>query len=102
MSVSRRDRRGDFRKFVEQNAPNLPILEQGDLRMVSFEKGGMLDCDLYCEIQSRGNRYKLDQQWVPERHVGILADYIVSQKLAPDCGICHGTRQGFEQTYFRR
>lgn len=101
MEETRRDKRRAFKKFVKQNAADLPIMQDGDLRKVSFERDGKFDYDLYKEVQTRGNKYKLDWQWVPEGHIKLLSDHILSLGLTPKTGICHGTRQGFEQTWFR-
>jgi hypothetical protein len=91
----------DFRKFLAQNASDLPTVESDGMRVVSFEKEGAFDYELYKEVQIRGNKYKLDNQWVPEEHIRILSEHMVSLGLLPKNGICHGTRQGFEQAWFR-
>lgn len=101
MLDNRRALRRDFRQFVAQNASDLPVKGEGDMRVVSFETDGKFDYDLYKEVQTRGNKFKLDKQWVPEDHVRILSEHVKSMGLAPGFGICHGTRQGFEQMWFR-
>lgn len=101
MQETRREKRRAFKQFVKNDVGELPIRERGELRMVSFERDGKFDYDLYKEIQVRGNKYKLDWQWVPEDHIRALSDHMVAMGLSPKTGLCHGTRQGFEQAWFR-
>lgn len=101
MEQTRREKRRAFRQFINQNAADLPIKEHGGLRIVSFERDGKFDYDLYREVQTRGNKYKLDWQWVPHEHIELLAGHLLSIGLKPKFGLCHGTRQGFEQRWFR-
>ncbi|NNE53553.1 MAG: hypothetical protein HKN30_14265 [Sulfitobacter sp.] len=101
MEQTRREKRRAFKQFVQQNAADLPVKERGDLRMISFELDGKLDYELYREIQTLGNKYKLDWQWVPEDHIRLLSGHLLALGLNPKFGLCHGTRQGFEQSWFR-
>lgn len=55
----------------------------------------------YRAAQEAGNRRKLDKQWVVEAHIAWLAAY-VDRSLGPvSFGLCHGTRRGAEQAWFR-
>lgn len=101
MLDEKRARRREFRKFVAQNASDLPIREEGDMRVVSFERDGKFDYELYREVQTRGNKFKLDKQWVPEDHIRILSEKVLKMGVKPKFGLCHGTRQGYEQAWFR-
>lgn len=57
--------------------------------------------DEYKELQILHNKIKLDNVWADEATLDIVIDRI--EKEYPDSkslfGICHGTRNGFEQNY---
>lgn len=63
---------------------------------------GSFDYDLYRRIQTEGNRRKLDQVWVLEENIAFLADYLKKHLGTIEFGLCHGTRRGLEQTWFRQ
>jgi hypothetical protein len=62
---------------------------------------GSFDYQSYREIQNAGNREKLDWVWVREENIAFLARYIRNAIGMPRFGICHGTRRGKEQEWFR-
>ncbi|MBX2868851.1 MAG: class I SAM-dependent methyltransferase [Acidiferrobacterales bacterium] len=64
------------------------------------DQNGNFDYDKYVEIQTWGNKSKLDFCWVAEQNIRFLAEYIQSQLGEVAKGVCHGTRQGFEQKWF--
>ncbi|WP_112309678.1 class I SAM-dependent methyltransferase [Pseudogemmobacter bohemicus] len=59
------------------------------------------DYDTYREVQSQGNKAKLKAQFVRESHIQLLADIVLKNAPEPDFGLCHGTRRGAEQSWFR-
>ena len=63
---------------------------------------GQFDYDQYKRIQTYGNKRKVDEIWVSEEHVSFLSNYIQSVIGQPKFGICHGTRNGAEQRWFRQ
>ncbi|GAB4364350.1 MAG: hypothetical protein Kow00128_05910 [Deltaproteobacteria bacterium] len=63
---------------------------------------GSFNRDLYVRIQSEGNRSKLDSIWVIEENIAFLAEYLKRTIGKTDRGICHGTRRGKEQEWFRK
>lgn len=63
---------------------------------------GSFNYAAYREIQQRGNREKIENVWVIEENVRFLADYIKRNVGSPEFGICHGTRRGKEQEWFRK
>lgn len=75
-------------------------VRDGDMRLKTFEVGGEFRYDLYKDVQTAGNKAKLDWQWVPRGHIDILADYLVARSPVPKHGVCHGTRSGKEQMWF--
>ncbi len=54
--------------------------------------------DEYVEAQIKANKRKIDWQWVKKENIQIICDYIGQV----DSVLCHGTRQGFEQKYFKQ
>ena len=60
------------------------------------------DYDTYRDVQVAGNKAKLKMQYVKESHVRILSDYLAEALGEIAFGICHGTRRGAEQAWFRR
>lgn len=62
---------------------------------------GEFDYARYRQIQTEGNRRKLETVWVQRENVDFLAAYIRQRIGAPAFGLCHGTRRGLEQQWFR-
>lgn len=62
---------------------------------------GSFDYERYREIQQVANKGKLNEVWVREENIAFLADYIRTLIPSPHFGICHGTRRGKEQEWFR-
>ncbi len=60
----------------------------------------------YVAVQTAGNARKLDHRWVREATVVFLANYLRGYHAEddnwPTFGLCHGTRGGYEQSWFRR
>ena len=58
--------------------------------------------ETYVEVQTAGNKAKLRRQFVKRSHVDRLAAYLRERGVAVTAGICHGTRAGREQRWFRK
>ena len=63
---------------------------------------GSFDYEKYRKIQEDGNKRKINKVWVNEENVAFLSNYIKSLIPSPQFGICHGTRRGKEQEWFRK
>lgn len=63
---------------------------------------GTFDYEKYKQIQIAGNQHKIDNVWVLEENVAFLADYITKTIGKVEFGLCHGTRRGKEQEWFRK
>jgi hypothetical protein len=62
---------------------------------------GTFDYGRYVRVQTEGNKRKLHSRWVHRGTVDFLAAWL-KQNIAPlSFGICHGTRRGDEQAWFR-
>lgn len=67
-----------------------------------LKEDGSFDYEKYRRIQTEGNRRKLEYIWADEENIAFLSRYIVDVSGAPKFGICHGTRRGKEQEWFRK
>jgi hypothetical protein len=63
---------------------------------------GSFDYDNYRQIQIAGNKRKINTIWVLESSIEFLSEYIKENVPACRFGICHGTRRGKEQEWFRK
>lgn len=54
----------------------------------------------YREAQNRANAKGLMNIWVDKGNIRILSIYIM-RNMEPDFGLCHGTRRGNEQRWFK-
>ena len=63
---------------------------------------GSFDYEKYRRIQTEGNKRKIEMVWVFEENIIFLSDYIRRMIGQPRFGLCHGTRRGNEQEWFRK
>jgi hypothetical protein len=54
----------------------------------------------YVTAQQKANRAKAHKVWVCEENIKFLSEYIAP--ILPVLGLCHGTRGGYEQAWFRK
>jgi hypothetical protein len=66
-----------------------------------LKEDGSFDYARYKAIQNEGNKAKLDKCWVQPENIAFLSDYLRSQLPNIRFGLCHGTRRGLEQQWFR-
>lgn len=62
---------------------------------------GRFDYEKYRSAQIAANKRKLDRVWVQRENIVFLADYIQKHLSRVDFGLCHGTRRGLEQKWFK-
>jgi hypothetical protein len=55
----------------------------------------------YKQIQIQANKRKIDKVWVQQDHIEFLSKYLKKNIPFINSGICHGTRRGLEQKWFR-
>jgi hypothetical protein len=73
------------------------------VELYSYKKAdGTFDYEEYRKIQIAGNKNKIGNVWVIEENVSFLSDYINKNIPNVEFGICHGTRNGKEQEWFRK
>lgn len=76
---------------------------QHGFRLFQYRKpDGSFDYERYREVQQEGNLKKLDFTWVLEGNIKFLSEYINKSLHTVSFGICHGTRRGNEQKWFRQ
>ena len=63
---------------------------------------GSFDYEKYRKIQEDGNKSKINKVWVLEDNIAFISQYIKNLVQSPQFGICHGTRRGMEQQWFRK
>ena len=54
----------------------------------------------YVRCQVAGNTAKKHRVWAVEENIAAICDYL--RPLEPATGICHGTRGGYEQSWFMK
>ncbi|MDQ3534597.1 MAG: class I SAM-dependent methyltransferase [Bacteroidota bacterium] len=99
-----------FKKVNKNNLVNRQSIEQCKNESGAFivkidsylNKDGTFDYDKYKEIQTLGNKLKIENVWVLEENIMFLANYIKSKQEFTSFGICHGTRRGKEQEWFNK
>lgn len=90
---------GDARARLE----GAKVEETDEYRLFKYDTpDGAVDIELYRRLQTEANKMKIENQWVPEEHIQILSAYILGSGIDPKRGICHGTRRGNEQLWFRQ
>jgi SAM-dependent methyltransferase len=62
---------------------------------------GSFDYERYKAAQVAANARKLDRRWVNPKTIAFLADWLKAHVSPLRFGLCHGTRRGDEQAWFR-
>lgn len=83
-------------------ASDTSIGSRGHVLHSYVKDDGSFDYDRYRAVQEAGNKRKLQHVWVVEENVRKLSDYIREVVGTPRFGLCHGTRRGMEQAWFRK
>lgn len=94
-----------FKRFGYQAIKIKPsIKKKSGYQLFEYQDSkGQFDYNKYKQIQTEGNKRKINNVWVIEENVAFLAQYIKDKKNGhPEFGLCHGTRRGKEQKWFRK
>ena len=96
--------KGVLKSFgYEINRINQSIEYLDDMNLFKYlSNDGSFDYEQYKNIQIKTNKRKIDSSWVKEENVEILSKYLKENVKNIQFGICHGTRQGFEQKWFKK
>lgn len=91
-----------IRKLYKRFWPDLntPSLYNLNLHLY-IRSDGSFDYNTYKRIQEEGNKRKIKNVWVIEGNIDFLSTYIRNSIKTVNYGICHGTRRGVEQKWFR-
>ena len=89
-------RRQDYERLMAREDHALYVLHR------YRDEAGAFDYQEYRRVQNEGNRRKIENVFVREENIAFLADYVQRRLGHVSFGICHGTRRGAEQTWFRR
>jgi len=80
-----------------------PVDKRNGFELYQYRKAdGTFDYEKYKQVQTAGNRRKIEKVWVREENIAFLADYITRRVGKVTFGLCHGTRRGKEQEWFRK
>ena len=63
---------------------------------------GSFDYKKYKEVQVNGNKRKIEIVWAVEENIQFLSNYLKEHLSSIKFGLCHGTRRGKEQEWFRK
>lgn len=80
----------------------LEALDNAHYVLHRYDDEGAFDYDAYRQIQNEANHRKIENVFVREENILFLADYLKRELGGVTFGICHGTRRGAEQSWFRR
>jgi hypothetical protein len=101
---------GEMRRLARRLEPDAverlsaaKVQEAEDFRLFRYDTAdGKVDIDLYRRLQTEANKMKIENQWVPEEHIQLLSAYLRAMGVQVSRGVCHGTRRGNEQVWFRK
>jgi len=80
-----------------------PITRQRGFEIYQYRKSdGEFDYEKYRKTQIEGNKQKINNVWVLEENIKFLANYLNGKMSNIEFGLCHGTRRGKEQEWFRK
>ena len=80
-----------------------PIASFAGYELYRYAKpDGSFDYDKYRQVQTEGNKAKLGQVWASEENIAFLSRYLTKHLSKVEFGLCHGTRQGKEQAWFKK
>jgi hypothetical protein len=72
------------------------------MKLIEYiDSAGNFDYLRYRDAQIAANHAKLDAVWVCKPSIQFLSRFILKTMGKPSFGLCHGTRRGLEQTWFR-
>ncbi|MEW6044619.1 MAG: hypothetical protein AB1608_10185 [Thermoproteota archaeon] len=73
-----------------------------EIHQVTYEKNGKFAYEEYKKIQTEGNKRKIDYVFESEENIKMLSNYLMNNLDVIKFGLCHGTRRGKEQEWFRK
>jgi len=93
----------EIRSLIDNELDQVDPMPIADgMQLLPFQKNGGFCYDTYRQIQELGNKQLLSIQWVPRPHIFMISERIKADQGAVSFGLCHGSRRGLEQEWFRR
>lgn len=91
-----------FARNIRHKFTRAEVEERDGFRLYRYRReDGSFDYERYREVQTEGNKRKLDKVWAVEGNIAFLAGWL-RERMTPTFGLCHGTRRGKEQEWFRK
>jgi hypothetical protein len=97
-----RDLRSQLNTKVEQTIGSIEVVESDGTRRVKMDHADPQSREVYRQIQEIGNRHKLGAVFAIEDNLQHLAEYAERKVGSVQFVLCHGTRNGAEQRWFRK
>jgi hypothetical protein len=95
----------DFRsELTRQYASRLgepKVIDREGIRRLDIDYSNPMARDTYREIQQIGNKHKLGAVFAVEQNIAAMANYTVRRIGTVGLVLCHGTRNGAEQRWFK-
>lgn len=89
-------------RSVRHKLKRVDVEEREGFRLYRYQRDdGSFDYERYREVQTAGNKRKLDKVFAVEENIAFLAEWLRA-RMTPQFGLCHGTRRGKEQEWFRK
>ena len=96
-----RDMRSRFRRQYESRHGKLEVAEQDGVRLARIDPSDVSAYRTYREIQQAGNIEKLDAVFASQENIAYLARFAEQRLGQVGFVLCHGTRNGAEQRWFK-
>lgn len=91
-----------FVRGLRHRLKRADVEEREGFRLYRYQReDGSFDYERYREVQTAGNKRKLDKVWAVEENIAFLSEWLRA-RMTPSFGLCHGTRRGKEQEWFRK
>lgn len=95
-------RKIDIKLAILKRAILKRLYSSREIHQIRFEKDGKFAYDEYKKIQVTGNKRKIDYVFETEENIKMLSGYLRNNLNNIKFGMCHGTRRGKEQEWFRK
>lgn len=80
-----------------------PIKENAGHQLYQYRRiDDSFDYGSYVKAQTEGNKKKIQNVWVYEENIEYISRYIRKKVNPVRFGLCHGTRRGKEQEWFKK
>lgn len=101
LKLTGQDLRTVVRKRYEDRFGTLDVTEKDGVRLVKFDMAKPGAAETYREIQEIGNKGKLNLVFAVEDNIAHMARYAERRIGTVEFVLCHGTRNGAEQRWFK-